>query len=310
MIWLLAFQLAVPPGLDTYIPTPAANPLTRDRATLGKRLFFDKRLSRDGTVSCGTCHDPAHAFTDTHPRAVGIAGRRGERRTPTVINRAFGQSQFWDGRAATLEDQVLRPIANPDEMDSSPEDAARRTGIAVPQMAAALATYVRTILAGGSPYDRYLAGDRTALDAGALAGLKLFRGKANCALCHVGQNLTDERFHVTGAGRDPSADEGRAAVTKQLADRAAFKTPTLREVARRAPYMHDGSLSTLEDVIELYDRGGPEKGAPANLDPEMQPLKLTPAEKRQLAAFLRALTGVVKDGYDDDSSRSAASTAR
>lgn len=303
-VWLAvaALEIQVPLGLDAFIPAPASNPITREKAALGRRLFFDPALSRDGTISCSTCHEREHGFTDTRPRAVGIGGRRGPRRSPTLINRAWGKSHFWDGRAATLEEQVLQPIANPDEMDSTPEAAARRVGLAsTPELAAALATYVRTILAGGSRYDHYLQGDRAALTLDELAGLKLFRGKANCASCHAGANLTDERFHATGAG-DP-IDEGRAAITKSGADRGAFKTPTLREVARRAPYMHDGSLTTLAEVIEHYDRGGAPaaRGSqrPEHLDPEIQPLHLTAGEKKQLEAFLRSLDGVVKDGYDD-----------
>lgn len=304
VLFAAAAQIQVPLGLDAFLPAPASNPITREKAALGRKLFFDAALSRDGTISCSTCHAREHGFTDKQPRAVGIAGRRGPRRSPTLINRAWGKSHFWDGRAATLEEQVLQPIANPDEMDSTAELAARRVGLASPaELAAALATYVRTILAGGSRYDQYLQGDRHALTSAELAGLKLFRGKANCASCHVGANLTDERFHATGAG-DP-ADPGREAVTRNAADRGAFKTPTLREAARRAPYMHDGSLATLADVIEHYDRGGVRsKGArrPDHLDPEIQPLHLTAAEKQQLEAFLRSLDGVVKDGYDDANS--------
>lgn len=307
--WLLAsaFQVSVPLGLDAFLPAPAANPITREKAALGRKLFFDPALSRDGTISCATCHERERGFTDAHPRAVGIAGRRGPRRSPALINRAWGKSHFWDGRAATLEEQVLQPIANPDEMDSTAEAAARRVGLSgTAELAAALATYVRTILAGGSRYDHYLQGDRSALSPAELAGLKLFRGKANCASCHVGANLTDERFHATGAG--DLSDRGREAVTRSAADRGAFKTPTLREVARRAPYMHDGSLATLAGVIEHYDRGGAAPGGrrPEHLDTEMQPLHLTTEEKKQLEAFLRSLNGVVKDGYDDANSSAPA----
>jgi cytochrome c peroxidase len=164
------------------------------------------------------------------------------------------------------------------------------------QMARALANYVRTILAGQSRYDRYMAGDRDALTAEEQMGLQLFRGKANCASCHVGPNLTDERFHNTGL---PGGDPGRHEVTGRPSDRGAFKTPTLREVAVRPPYMHDGSLRTLSEVIEHYDRGGAGKEGrvPAGLDPEMEKLDLTGSEKKALEAFLRSLSGVVKDGY-------------
>ncbi|MFN7924415.1 MAG: cytochrome c peroxidase [Bryobacteraceae bacterium] len=295
MIWLLALQLTVPLGLDAYVPAPEANPIRRDVAELGKRLFEDKRLSRDGSVSCATCHEADRAFTDDKPLAVGLRQRKGHRRTPTIVNRAYGKSFFWDGRAATLEEQVVLPIQNPDEMDLTLPEAVNiikphYPGIDARQLASALATYVRTILAGNSPYDRYVNGDRTALTPQQLTGLRLFRGKANCASCHVGPNLTDERFHNTGLA-ERSKDEGRAAATKKQEDHGAFKTPTLREVARRAPYMHDGSLATLADVIEHYDEGGKRV---ANADPEMRPLKLTADEKKALTAFLEAFSGDVR----------------
>jgi cytochrome c peroxidase len=286
----LALQLVVPLGLDRYLPTPVDNPLDRGRAAVGRRLFFDKSLSRDRTVACSTCHDPKRAFADDKPLAVGIAGRTGKRRAPTLLNRGYGSSFFWDGRAATLEEQVLKPISHPDEMDLAVEDAAARVGTPPAEMARALATYVRTILAGDSPYDRYVQGDRAALNPLEQAGLRLFRGKAGCTGCHVGPNLTDERFHNTGL---PGDDPGRSAVTQRAEDRGAFKTPTLRQVASRAPYMHDGSLATLDDVVEHYDKGGRES---ASLDPEMRRLSLSPEEKRALVAFLRTLSGTVREG--------------
>ena len=294
MTLLLLLQLSVPLGLDTLIPTPESNPISREMAALGRKLFFDPALSRDRTVSCATCHDPKRAFTDPHPLAVGIENRRGPRRTPTILNRAYGKTFFWDGRAATLEQQVLLPIQNKDEMDMTvPEVLARFPNLTAATLQNALATYVRTILAGDSPYDRYLAGDKNALTAQQLAGLRLFRGKANCASCHVGPNLTDERFHNTGAGLQP--DPGRFAVTQRPEDKGAFKTPTLRELPVRAPYMHDGSLKTIEDVIDFYNK--PDRKT-ANLDPEIRPLRLSPPEEQALAAFLRSLSGVVKDGYE------------
>jgi len=294
---LYAGELRIPLGLDRYMPVPDSNPLRAESAAVGRRLFFDKRLSRDGSVSCATCHDPKRAFTDAEPLAVGIAGRKGARRTPSIVNRGYGRSFFWDGRVASLEEQVLKPVTHPDEMDLTiPEALARlKSDPAYPPlderaMADSLASYIRTILAGGSPYDRYVQGGRSALSADQVSGLKLFRGKAGCANCHVGPNLTDERFHNTGL---PGEDPGRFAVTKREEDRGAFKTPTLRELEVRAPYMHDGSLATIEDVIEHYDKGGKEN---PNLDPEMRPLKLTTREKADLRAFLRALTGTVSEG--------------
>lgn len=292
------WRLTPPEGLDRYMPAPETNPLTLEKVALGQKLFFDKRLSRDESLACASCHDPAHGFTDARPQAVGVFGRRGSRRVPSLINRGYGASFFWDGRVRTLEEQVLQPIVNPLEMDLPLEEALARLRPevnTVEELSHALASYVRTILSGDSPYDRYVAGDRAALNAIELEGLRLFRGKANCVACHLGPNLTDELFHNTGIGfRDGSfADPGRFRVTQNPRDRGAFKTPTLRGIAERAPYMHDGSLATLEDVIEHYDRGGI---ANPHLDEEIRPLHLTAPEKRALAAFLGALTGPVRHG--------------
>ena len=270
-----AQTLAVPLGLDAFVPVPASNPLTREKVELGRRLFFDTRLSVDNTVSCATCHDPKLAYSDTRKLATGIDGRTGDRRSPRLVNRAYGKAFFWDSRAATLEEQVLQPISNPKEMDLPVETAARRVGLTREAMRDALASYVRTIVSGDSPYDRFSAGDPAALTAQQRAGFRLFRGQAGCALCHLGPTLTDEKRHDTGVGG------------------GAFKTPSLREAARTPPYMHDGSLATLDDVIDFYDKGG--KPGP-NLDPDIQPLNLTASEKAALKAFLQALNGTVRDG--------------
>lgn len=284
--WWLAAIVAVPLGLDQLIPAPVENPLEAGRVKLGRELFFDKRLSRDGTVACATCHDPARGFSDTAPRAVGIGKQVGPRRSPRIVNRAYGKTFFWDGRAATLEEQVVQPIANPLEMGMRVEDAAVRVGLTREELTRALASYVRTILAGDSPYDRFIAGDREALTAEQQAGLKLFRGKANCVACHLGPNLTDEEFHATGP---VGVDLGRFEVSRRDEDRGAFKTPSLRQVAETPPYLHDGSKGTIEEVVEFYDQG---KGN----DPEIRPLKLTAEEKRQLVALLGAFTGRVQEG--------------
>jgi cytochrome c peroxidase len=297
-----ADERKVPLGLDAYIPAPESNPLSPEKAALGRALFFDTTLSRDRTFACATCHDPARAFTDDKPVSKGVSGRTGTRRTPAILNRAYGKSFFWDGSATALEEQVLKPISNPLEMDLAVEDALSRlneTGrypaLDQATLAASLATYVRTILSGDSPYDRYVAGDRSALTTEQLAGLRLFRGKAGCGSCHVGPNLTDERFHNTGTGwRDGRfTDQGRFAVTGLEEDRGAFKTPTLRDAARHPPYMHDGSLATIDDVIRHYDEGG--KPNPF-LDPEMRRLNLTSEEKSALVEFLGALNGTIREG--------------
>jgi cytochrome c peroxidase len=301
----------IPRGLDSYMPVPDENRLTPEKAALGRELFGEPILSRDGKISCATCHDPKRAFTDARPTAVGVFEREGPRRVPRIVNRGYGRSFFWDGRSATLEEQVLQPIQNPKEMDMTlPEALARVRSIEryralfsaafgrapdAAGLARALASYVRTILSGDSPYDRYLLGEAAALDEEARRGLRIFRGKGNCTLCHLGPNLTDEAFHNTGIAWNDGhfADEGRYGVTHDPKDRGAFKTPTLREVALSAPFMHDGSLPTLESVVDYYDRGGNRN---AGLDPEVRPLALDAAEKRSLLAFLRALSGAVRDG--------------
>jgi cytochrome c peroxidase len=278
MLTALAYadKVPVPAGLDAYIPVPADNTLTKEKVELGRKLFFDTRLSRDNSISCASCHDPKRAFTDSNKLAIGIDKRTGTRRVPRIVNRAYGSSFFWDGRVATLEEQVLQPISNPKEMDLDIEIAAKRVGIGVDVLRQALASYVRTILSGDAPYDRYLLGDGNALSEQERAGLRLFRGKAGCTACHLGPNLTDERKHNTGVG-----------------EAAAFKTPSLREAARTPPYMHDGSLATLEAVIDYYDKGG---NPNPQLDSDIRPLGLTSDEKAALIAFLQALNGTVRDG--------------
>ena len=312
-ILLLGGQgLQIPPGLDSYMPIPEENPLTPKKAALGRELFRDPLLSRNHQVSCATCHDPARGFSDNRPVAVGVFGRQGNRRVPRIVNRGYGKAFFWDGRIATLEEQVLQPILSAKEMDLTLEEAVARLNgvpryrqlfrevferdISAPDLARALASYVRTILAGDSAYDRHLQGKAEALSEESRQGLSIFRGKGNCTLCHLGPNLTDESFHNTGiAWRDGRFDDdGRHIVTRNDRERGSFKTPTLREVARTPPYMHDGSLPTLEEVIAYYDRGGNRN---PQLDPEMRPLGLTEEEKRALAAFLRSLSGTVREGY-------------
>ncbi|MDP9323571.1 MAG: cytochrome-c peroxidase, partial [Acidobacteriota bacterium] len=204
-----------------------------------------------------------------------------------LINRGYGRAFFWDGRARTLEEQVLKPIEDRNELDSPVADAAARVGLSPDDLSRALASYVRSILSGNSRFDRFVNGERTALSPDEVAGLQIFRGKGNCTACHVGPNFSDERLHNTGV----AWREGR--FVDVGAGRGDFKTPTLREVARTGPYMHDGSLATLEEVIELYERGG---NANPSIDPEIRPLTLTGAEKTQLLAFLRSLSGTVQEG--------------
>ncbi len=302
------WRLQIPLGLDAYLPIPEENPLTPEKIALGRKLFFDRRLSRDGTTACATCHDPRRAFTDGQVLSTGVFGRKGSRNVPTLLNRAYGSAFFWDGRAPTLEVQALQPIQHRNEMDMTMDEVLLRLRRETSygrlfrrafsreangeDLARALASYLRTILAGNAPVDRYLSGERGALSEQARRGLALFRGKANCAACHLGPNFTDEHFHNTGVAWRGGQwlDPGRFAVTGREADRGAFKTPTLREIALTAPYMHDGSIPALEQVIDFYDRGG---NPNPHLDPELRSLHLTAEEKQDLAELLRNLSGTV-----------------
>ena len=311
LVFAAASPLRPPLGLDAFMPVPAGNPLTPTKVELGRRLFLDPILSADRSISCSSCHDPERSFTDDRPKAVGVFDRVGPRRVPKLLNRGYGRSFFWDGRIPTLEEQVLQPVINSLEMDLEISEAVARlaadTGYSLEfrkvfgrepdqdGLAWALASYVRTILSGDSRYDRFLAGATEALDETERMGLDVFRGKGNCGTCHLGPNLTDERFHNTGVGYEDGrfADDGRFAVSGRESERGAFKTPTLRNVAQTAPYMHDGSLATLEDVIDDYDKGGTPN---PYLDREIRKLELTDAEKAALAAFMETLTGTVREG--------------
>lgn len=290
-LFFLAAILAIPLGLDLYLPVPEDNPLTIERVERGRELFFDKRLSRDRTIACASCHDPERAFSDGRPVAIGVFNRVGRRSAPALVNRGYGRAFFWDGRAATLEEQVLQPIQDPNEMDMTLPEVSARVGLPIVEVSRSLASFVRSLLSGGSPFDRFINGDRDALTAEQQAGLQLFRGKANCTACHVGPTFSDERFHNTGvAWRDGRLlDQGRFGVSGRAEDRGAFKTPTLREIARTAPYMHDGSLLTLPEVIDYYDTGG---NTNPGLDTELRPLRLTDVEKKALLTFLESLTGL------------------
>jgi len=278
---LLVAALAIPLGLDLYLPFPEDNPLTAEKIELGRQLFADRRLSRDGTIACASCHDPARAFSKDEPLAVGVFGRVGRRNAPALVNRAWGRAFFWDARVATLEEQVLKPGQDPNERDLTLDEAEARMGMSRQAMSQALASYVRSILSGDSRFDRFVEGDRTALTPREQQGLDLFRGRGNCTACHVGPTFSDERLHNTGvAWRD-------GALTDVGGGRGDFKTPTLREVAHTGPYMHDGSLTTLEQVVDFYSDGGRRNPF---IDPEIRPLDLTTAEKAALVAFLRSLT--------------------
>ncbi|MGH9238109.1 MAG: cytochrome-c peroxidase [Vicinamibacterales bacterium] len=297
---LLAVALTIPLGLDLYLPAPEDNPPTRERIEAGRRLFRDRRLSSDRSLACSSCHDPSRAFSTPNATSVGVFDRQGRRNAPALINRGYGKLFFWDARVTTLEEQVLRPIQDPFEMDLSLTEASERVGMQVDDISRALASYVRSILSGNAPLDRFVNGDRRALSPQQQSGLDIFQGKGRCIACHVGPNFTDERVHNTGvawsggpgvAGR--YLDDGHFVVSGRNEDRGRFKTPTLREVARTSPYMHDGSKATLEDVVNFYDEGGRPN---PNLDIEIRPLRLSAVEKRALVSFLRSLSGRVREG--------------
>lgn len=295
----------VPRGLPPIV-WPKDNPYSAAKVELGRLLYFDKRISADGTLSCATCHHPAKGFTDQAQFSTGIKGQVGGINSPTVINRAYGAIQFWDGRASSLEDQAVGPMANPIEMGNThpvvvetlrkiPGYRARFKSVfgtedfTLDHIAKAIATFERTVLSGNSPYDKYKLGNKAALNASQVRGMDVFFNKAKCDQCHEGASFTLNSFHNLGVGQDKASPEpGRFAVTKNPADFGAFKTPTLREIEHTFPYMHDGSLKTLEEVVEYYDKGGiPNK----NLDERIKKLNLTAQDKADLVAFMKSLSG-------------------
>ncbi|MBI5365154.1 MAG: cytochrome-c peroxidase [Planctomycetes bacterium] len=303
----LAEELALAPpygvvGGDLRAP-PAPKPA---EVALGRALFFDPILSDDRTLSCASCHEPEHGFADPSALSPGVHGRSTQRNAPSLFNRALGASFFWDGRVATLEEQVVQPIQNPDEMGLPLDRAVERLAAeqvyarrfeevfgAPPtkaSLARALAAFVGVLWLGDSPVDRFQAGDAAALTEEERTGLWIYESKGGCWRCHSGPNFTDEDFHDTGVGvKDGVLEPGREAVTKDPKDRGKFKTPTLRGVALSAPYMHDGSLATLKDVVEFYRRGG---NPNANLDEDVEKLALTELEAERLVKFLEALSRI------------------
>jgi cytochrome c peroxidase len=287
------------------VVAPPGNPPSSAKIHLGKELYFDPRLSADGTVSCATCHNPALGWSDEGPTSKGIHGQLGGRRAPPVSNAAYAPLQFWDGRSPSLEDQAKGPIQNPIEMGNTHQAMIqtidRISGyiqefrevfgegpITVDQVADAIAAFERTVVTTDSKFDRYARGDGQALSPLEKQGLEIFNGKGHCTSCHWGPYFSDGRFHNIGVpAKDPKdPDRGRYDITKDPRDMGAFKTPTVRDAARRAPYLHDGSEKTLESLVEFYDRGG---GKDPNLDPLMVPLGLTKHEQAALVAFIKAL---------------------
>lgn len=303
------YELEIPLGLDEdAFHVPEDNPLTEKKTELGRFLFFDKRMSQDNKISCSSCHIPSLAFTDGQPVSSGIRRQQGGRSAPTAINRGFSKVQFWDGRANTLEEQSVGPLTNPIEhgFPGNADVVAKIKGIdgykrlfkqafgaddiSIEHVGKAIASFQRTLLSGNSPFDRFdWDGDELAISEAAKRGKKLFFGKARCNLCHFGTNFSDEKFHNIGIGwNGESLDVGRYHVTRKKEDMGAFKTPTLREISRTAPYMHDGRFATLREVIEHYNGGGVENPFQDN---QIIPLGLSEREKDDLVEMLRTLNG-------------------
>lgn len=308
-------EIKAPLGLPP-VPIPADNPPTEDTIALGRRLYYDPILSVDGTISCASCHAPQFAFSDNRPVSEGVGKKLGTRHAPTVINSAYSSLQFWDGRAASLEEQAVGPMANPVEMAHTLDGVVQRLQadpnypamfkkawgtdqITIDMVAKSIASFERTVIAGDSPFDRFMYGhDPSAMSPEAQRGLKIFmnKKKGNCEVCHSIEQgyalFTDNKFHNLGIGADTRGnlnDVGRYAVTKKDEDMGCFKTPTLRNLANRGPYMHDGSFPTVKDTLAHYIGGG---NWNSHLDKEIHSLDaLTFDERDDLLQFLDALNG-------------------
>ncbi|MEW5727295.1 MAG: cytochrome c peroxidase [Pseudomonadota bacterium] len=283
------------------IPFPADNPFTVEKAELGHTLFFDPRLSKSNVISCATCHNPGLGWGDGLAKGIGHGATNLGRRSPTILNLAWAELLMWDGRKNSLEDQALGPIEAEVEMAQNVDELIVELG-AIPDyrirfnsafpgegltkatLAKAIATYERTVVSGLAPFDRWIAGDEAAIPESAKRGFDLFNGKANCAACHSGWSFTDHGFHDIGL---PDTDIGRGAILKLPSMRHAFKTPTLRDIARRAPYMHDGSVATLEAAVRHYDTGFVRR---PSLSPSIKPLGLSDRDVADLVAFMETLT--------------------
>jgi cytochrome c peroxidase len=284
------------------VPYPDGNEYTEARAELGRVLFFDPRLSGSNFISCASCHNPGFSWSDPLPRAIGHGMNELGRRTPSILNLAWGGLYFWDGRAESLEAQAMGPITAAGEMNQSADALVAELraipgyaplfaaaypdqGISTDTISKALATFERGVVSGEAPFDRWVSGDESAVSEAAKRGFRVFEGKARCATCHSGWRFTDDSFYDIGMVGD---DRGRGALEDIEVLQYAFRTPGLRNTARRAPYGHNGSEKSLADVIELYDLGGRVKRP--SLSPEIRPLHLTTREKSDLLAFLDTLT--------------------
>jgi cytochrome c peroxidase len=290
--------------LPATVPAPKDNPTTPEKVELGELLFFDPRLSGNNKMSCATCHIPERAYGDGLARSPGSDGKPLERNTQTCLNVGFFNAFFWDGRAASLEEQALGPIASSVEMNQNLSRLETELS-AIPAyvtafkqvfntepnqdgIAKALAAFQRTLVTEPSPLDRYLSGDKDALSAEAKKGLQLFQGEAGCIECHNGPMLSDGKYYRLGVSH---LDEGRAKITGKEADRFRFRTPTLRNVAETGPYMHDGSLQTLDDVVTFYFRGIPDSGVDGLTPDTFARSDLSFSDIVAIVEFLKALSG-------------------
>ncbi len=290
----------LPHGLSGAVPQASAAQIA-----LGRKLFFDPLLSRDRTVACASCHEPEHGFASTARFSLGVEGRRTLRNSPSLFNRGLATRQMWDGRANSLDEQALIPIADEREMGSSVAEALARLNASseysagfqeafggpadAARLGRSIAAFVERLYLADSPVDRFrMDNDFGALSVEERSGLWFYESRGQCWRCHSGPNFSDEEFHATGVGaKDGVAEQGRMAITHEASDRGRFKTPTLRGVALTAPYMHDGSLATLEDVVKFYRQGGIPN---SNLAPEIAPIEMSDSDAHNLAQFLRALS--------------------
>jgi len=310
--------ITVPAWAESLLPLPPAPPIplsnlnTPAKVALGKKLFFDPKLSVNGSISCAFCHMPKAGFADPRPVSIGVGGKRGGRNAPSVLNAAYLDLQFWDGRAGSLEQQAIGPLTNPVEManpdNQSIVDRLNKMpiyktqfeevfggSVSIDRIAEAISAYERTLVTPDSPYDRFLMGDKNALTVRQKKGLVLFKGKARCVLCHTGALLTDQAYHNLGVPQTGtmSVDVGRYAVTHNPSDKGRFRTPTLRNVALTAPYMHDGRFRTLAQVVDFFNRGGG-KTQFRTKDPHLSRLHLTKREQEDLVLFMESLSGETK----------------
>ncbi len=307
-------EIKPPLGLPP-VPVPPRAPETEQSIALGRELFYEKKLSLDNTLACASCHNPLLTFTDGQRHSTGVGGRIGVRNAPTLVNAAYVQDQFWDGRAHSLEEQAGGPMENPIEMNQAHEVTVSKLQadpkyraqfektfgpgrVTLGKVTTALASFERTLISGNSPFDQYeFGGNKSALTAAAVRGLAIFRDvkRGNCVACHtISPNyalFTDGKFHNLGVGVNDEGeltDLGRYTETKIEADKGAFKTPTLRNVAKTAPYMHDGSLKTLKDVVDFYAGGG---NSNPYLDKEIKVIHLSGQDRADLVEFLKCLNG-------------------